>query len=431
MPSQEDIEIQQERLQLYRRTLAHYLRQQAELGSAYIPPGITNGILDARRNIHQIKNTLRSWNIILDDHPDDDNKADEIMNTSISDISTTSPVWFRQIRQQALKAYFVQQWNLAEELFIQVLAANSEDDEVRSKLKVVQQYLELDAFYQTICDLRNEGQWRSVLNALADLEEKHPKYPDPQNLRQWAMQQLELDVFYQRICDLRHEGRRPIVLNALADLEERHPKYPDPQNLRQWATQRWLPVYLLIDVSSSMSGAPIQAMNQGMALIWNELMSDGMAVELAAISVISFSSSAQQLVPLTPIIDFCPPELIVNSKEETNLGCALQLLENALQQEFVSRSYTCMGDYLPIAFIMLDGNPTDEWTTQIDRLLKYNRFTSIVIICCGLLVSIAYLASQVPDPRIAFIRMEEATPDSITHHLRYIDQISTIFNISI
>jgi hypothetical protein len=70
----EDIEAQQERLISYRRTLAHYLRQKADLGDAQIPPGIANGIADARENIHQIKSTLRSWGVEVGDHPDDERR---------------------------------------------------------------------------------------------------------------------------------------------------------------------------------------------------------------------------------------------------------------------------------------------------------------------------------------------------------------------
>jgi hypothetical protein len=46
--SQEAIDDQRELLEAHRRTLAIYLKQQAALGSAYAPPGIANGIREAR-----------------------------------------------------------------------------------------------------------------------------------------------------------------------------------------------------------------------------------------------------------------------------------------------------------------------------------------------------------------------------------------------
>jgi hypothetical protein len=71
MASAEDVKHQQTLLTTYRRNLAHYLRQQAALGEAYAPPAILNGILEAQSNIQRIKQILRGWNILVEDHPDD------------------------------------------------------------------------------------------------------------------------------------------------------------------------------------------------------------------------------------------------------------------------------------------------------------------------------------------------------------------------
>jgi len=71
MPSQEDIKHQRSLLEINRRNLAHYLRQRDTLGAAYAPPGVANGILEARANIQRIKGILRGWNAPADEHPDD------------------------------------------------------------------------------------------------------------------------------------------------------------------------------------------------------------------------------------------------------------------------------------------------------------------------------------------------------------------------
>ena len=72
MPSDELIDQQLALLETYRRNLALYLRQQASLGESYIPPGVFNGIHEVRDNIQRIKNTLRDWNVSIEDHPDDE-----------------------------------------------------------------------------------------------------------------------------------------------------------------------------------------------------------------------------------------------------------------------------------------------------------------------------------------------------------------------
>ena len=53
MPDQEEMNQQQELLRAHRRTLAHYLAQQAQLGSAFVPPGVTQGIHEARDQIQR------------------------------------------------------------------------------------------------------------------------------------------------------------------------------------------------------------------------------------------------------------------------------------------------------------------------------------------------------------------------------------------
>ncbi len=64
-------------LRINRRTLAHYLQQQATHSTAYAPPVITHGIREARDNIRRIKSILRNWAINVEDHPDDVESNDE------------------------------------------------------------------------------------------------------------------------------------------------------------------------------------------------------------------------------------------------------------------------------------------------------------------------------------------------------------------
>jgi hypothetical protein len=75
MPTQEEIKHQQTLLNTYRRSLAHYLKQQATLGEAFAPPAVAHGITEAREHIFRIKQILRSWNIPVEDHVDDDGSA--------------------------------------------------------------------------------------------------------------------------------------------------------------------------------------------------------------------------------------------------------------------------------------------------------------------------------------------------------------------
>lgn len=72
MLSPEEIVEQQQLLAAYRRTLAVYLRQQAEIGRAFSPPALINGIDETRRDIKRIKEILRAASAEVAEDPDDD-----------------------------------------------------------------------------------------------------------------------------------------------------------------------------------------------------------------------------------------------------------------------------------------------------------------------------------------------------------------------
>jgi hypothetical protein len=71
---------QQRLLAMHRRTLKHYLNQQAQLGTAHAPPGIAHGIDEARENIQRVKDILRNWGIKVQDDPDDEYDQNFIPN---------------------------------------------------------------------------------------------------------------------------------------------------------------------------------------------------------------------------------------------------------------------------------------------------------------------------------------------------------------
>jgi uncharacterized protein YegL len=134
---------------------------------------------------------------------------------------------------------------------------------------------------------------------------------------------------------------------------------------------RRLPIYLLLDTSGSMSGVPINAVNQGLLTLQDALMSDPRAAETAWVSVLTFDSSAQVAVPLTSAVDFNAPTLTSNGG--TELGQGLRLLEGQIKKEVVpNTTETQKGDWKPLIFLMTDGMPTDNWRSAADSLKKKN-----------------------------------------------------------
>jgi len=77
MLSEDEVNGQEQLLAAHRRTLTIYLQQQAEIGRAYSPPSLINGITETRANIRRIKQLLRDAGITIADSPDDSEAPDE------------------------------------------------------------------------------------------------------------------------------------------------------------------------------------------------------------------------------------------------------------------------------------------------------------------------------------------------------------------
>ncbi len=133
---------------------------------------------------------------------------------------------------------------------------------------------------------------------------------------------------------------------------------------------RRLPVYLLLDTSSSMQGVKIVGVNNGVIMICQELLGDPRAASTVYISIITFADQAYQS-PLIPITQFTPPQFNANPPgiSGTALGGALRLLNESLDQDlFINQGDAQKGDYKPIVFVLTDGEPSDHWQTEAQRL---------------------------------------------------------------
>lgn len=175
---------------------------------------------------------------------------------------------------------------------------------------------------------------------------------------------------------------------------------------------RRLPVYLLLDVSGSMSGAPIQAVEQGVRTLVSELQSDPQALETAYLSVITFESNAQQIVPLTELMNFSTPNL--SAAGGTSMGEGLALLSKCIDNEVMKTTPDQKGDWKPLVFLMTDGEPTDNWEKAADALKqkKYN-----VIACAAGAGANAQLLKRVTE---IVVELDNLQPDDLKKFFKWV-----------
>lgn len=143
---------------------------------------------------------------------------------------------------------------------------------------------------------------------------------------------------------------------------------------------RRLPVYLILDISGSMTGEPIEAVKNGVQVLVSTLRQDPNALETAYLSVITFDTRARQVVPLTELSMFQMPE--IKATGTTALGEALSLLVQRVKTEVVKTTIEVKGDWKPLVFIMTDGEPTDNWHKGLNDF-KSQKFGLVVACAAG------------------------------------------------
>ena len=154
-------------------------------------------------------------------------------------------------------------------------------------------------------------------------------------------------------------------------------------NWRFVKQMRRLPIYLVIDCSESMAGEAIDSVRNGVDALVRHLRSDPHALESVYLSVITFSNTAKQLVPLTELCQFRSPTLVLGSG--TAMGAGLALWEQSIVRDLVKSTPEQKGDYKPICFLLTDGEPTDKWEAIADKIKSSisGKKAFVVAVACG------------------------------------------------
>jgi len=142
---------------------------------------------------------------------------------------------------------------------------------------------------------------------------------------------------------------------------------------------RRLPVYLLLDTSGSMSGEPIEAVQNGLATLRSALNNEPQALETVHLSIITFNDRAQQDTPLTELSQFQIPQLRASGC--TALGAALKLVAERAEVEVAKNTPEAKGDWKPMVFLMTDGEPTDDISEGLAAFKK--RKWGVVVACAA------------------------------------------------
>lgn len=145
------------------------------------------------------------------------------------------------------------------------------------------------------------------------------------------------------------------------------------------------PCMLVLDISGSMAGAPIEQLNQGVAAFLEELHQDDLAMFSVDVGVVTAGQNVSLSVPFTNASNLQQMPTF-EADGLTPLGEAVSLALQHLEQR--KREYQRNGVpyYQPWLVIISDGAPTDEWqsaATSARELAQNRKLVSLPVGVAG------------------------------------------------
>jgi uncharacterized protein YegL len=128
------------------------------------------------------------------------------------------------------------------------------------------------------------------------------------------------------------------------------------------------PCVLLLDVSGSMTGRPLDALNAGLTLFKDELAADSLAMKRVEIGIVTFGPVKVEM-PFTTASAFFPPTL--QAQGDTPMGAAILEALNMVRDRKQDYRSNGISYYRPWVFLITDGGPTDRAIASKFSVLKH------------------------------------------------------------
>lgn len=130
------------------------------------------------------------------------------------------------------------------------------------------------------------------------------------------------------------------------------------------------PIYILVQTSASFIGEKTEKVIHCLELMKQILATTVETRNSAFVSLITFNSSAETVVPMEPIRAFQIPPIVASSETEASFASAISALMTSYDTDIVKKTSCKKAD--PILIMFSDGILTDEPSTLQTTLEKFN-----------------------------------------------------------
>jgi len=181
------------------------------------------------------------------------------------------------------------------------------------------------------------------------------------------------------------------------------------------------PFYICLDISASMAGSPIDAVNHQLPILRSKLGEDPAVAEVIRLGIVTFSDVAVTVLPLCDLslVEALPE---VSAQGRTSYAAAFDHLRQTIEDDY-ARS-RARGDrwYRPAVIFISDGRPTDDtdrWKAALERLHDpaWKRRPNVLAFGFGDADPAVLATVTASKPQRAFIATEGAEPSRIIPEL--------------
>lgn len=126
------------------------------------------------------------------------------------------------------------------------------------------------------------------------------------------------------------------------------------------------PCVLLLDISGSMAGEPINKLNDGLKTFQQNLLQDDIASKRVEVAIVTFEDSVQVVQDFVTAESFRPPTLTAGGS--TCMGAGILKALDIVQDRKATYKQNSITYYRPWVFMITDGGPTDSYQEAARRV---------------------------------------------------------------